>query len=58
MDDDAKIIAYSIDYSMAASLSKRLNTPTKYIGKGRPKKTDYTLYEHPFDQKITKSLNK
>ena len=50
------LIPKLIDYIMADSMSERINNPTVYKGKGRPKNTDYALYKHPFDGKISKSI--
>ncbi len=55
---DAKSIAGIIDYTIASVYSKLVNTPTIYKGKGRPKKSDYALYEHPLDKKITREINR
>ncbi len=58
MEKERHIVGEAMDYMFAGAWSKRLNEPTKYKGKGRPRTTDYSFFEHPFDKKITKSLNK
>jgi hypothetical protein len=49
-------LAKHIDYVMASVFSTLINKPTKYKGKGRPKKSDYAEWEHPFDKAISREL--
>lgn len=51
-------IADALDYSLAAQFSKLTNTPTRYKGRGRPRKSDYGRWQHPFDGKIILSINR
>lgn len=57
-NDMARDMASSIDYSVGWLLAKTINQPTCYQGKGRPRKTDYALLEHPFDKKVKNVLNR
>jgi len=54
----ARAMSDYFDYGVIGINSKQLNNPTRYKGKGRPRKTDYILWEHPLDKKVTKKLFK
>ena len=45
----AERIDYEIGWTMADKISERI---TKYSGKGRPRKTDYDIYKHPFSGEL------
>lgn len=57
INEMAAAMADRIDYAAAGLLSTLLNKPTQYKGRGRPRKTDYGLWEHPFDKKISRQIN-
>lgn len=57
IDDISKCLANHVDYEFAWMVGEKINNPTTYSGKGRPKKTDYLLVKHPFDGKINKSIS-
>lgn len=57
VNDVALKSAAAVDYAAGWIVASRVNTPTKYKGKGRPRKTDYAVYKHPFDQKILVQIN-
>jgi hypothetical protein len=52
-EEMARSYAEAIDYEFAWGIAERIQTSTtKYSGKGRPRKTDYDIYKHPFDGKL------
>lgn len=40
-------LAEKLDYDVLKQLSVLLNKPTAYKGKGRPRKSDYSILQHP-----------
>jgi hypothetical protein len=56
-DSLAKETATAIDNEFGYSLGKVINKPTKYIHRGRPKKSDYGLLENTFTGQIRRFIN-
>ena len=46
----------SMEYELAWTWAERINESTQYKGKGRPRKTDYVVYKHPFDGALKKII--
>lgn len=44
----------AMDYEVGWGFGELTNTPTKYKGRGRPRKSDYGIWKHPFDGKLKK----
>ena len=54
-DKAGKEFAEAIDYNVAWNMADKITErTTKYSGKGRPRKTDYDTYKHPFSGELRK----
>ena len=51
----AQALTAEIDHLMDHMSPKLINKPTKYSGKGRPRKTDYAEYIYPYCDKGCKN---
>ncbi len=58
VNDMARKTADAMDYASGWIIASRENTPTTYKGKGRPRKSDYAIYKHPFDGKLRQDINR
>jgi hypothetical protein len=54
-DEASKSFAEAIDNEVAWGFAELIKKQTtKYLGRGRPKETDYDIYKHPFSGELRK----